>query len=160
MKLRQKLLLFTALWLTMTVLLFQEYIMSKLFQKIDSADTNTVNLPAFINQALKINPSKNPTYKESNRNSITRTPANVLSMLNLKLPNLPVLFINSSKNFKLNKTCAWYPSLSDINYSNVYWQQQGTSNGTYFLYSAFLVSIIHKRRHIVIYIDGSRAVVV
>ncbi|KAG7167339.1 putative Glycosyltransferase family 92-like 6, partial [Homarus americanus] len=55
------------------------------------------------------------------------------------LPNLPL-----SYRKKLNPhvspghvKCARYPSLFDIQFSNIYWQALHTSNGTFYLYNSF-----------------------
>ena len=37
-----------------------------------------------------------------------------------------------------NSTCAKYPSVYDIHFNNIYWQQTDTSNGTFFLYAAYM----------------------
>ena len=37
-----------------------------------------------------------------------------------------------------NTSCAKYPSVYDIHFNNIYWQQTDTSNGTFFLYAAYL----------------------
>jgi hypothetical protein len=64
----------------------------------------------------------------------------LLSELSGQLPNLPVSFLHEArnKNYVLNKTCARSPTLYDIHVSNVYWQEQTTSNGTFYLYGAYL----------------------
>ena len=67
----------------------------------------------------------------------------LLTDLQEQLPNLPLSYLheNKNKNFGLNKTCAKYPSIYDLHISNVYWQEQATSNGTFYLYGAYLVSV-------------------
>ena len=47
---------------------------------------------------------------------------------------LKMIILKNSKN----KTCAKYPSVYDMNFNNIYWQQLETSNGTFFLYAAYL----------------------
>ena len=66
----------------------------------------------------------------------------LLTDLQEQLPNLPLSYLheNKNKNFGLNKTCAKYPTIYDLHISNVYWQEQATSNGTFYLYGAYLVS--------------------
>ena len=73
----------------------------------------------------------------------------LLTDLQEQLPNLPLSYLheNKNKNFGLNKTCAKYPSIYDLHISNVYWQEQATSNGTFYLYGAYLVSA-HFMTHI------------
>lgn len=39
---------------------------------------------------------------------------------------------------KYNETCAIYPTLESLRFSNKYWQVTETSNGTFYLYGAYL----------------------
>jgi len=69
------------------------------------------------------------------------------AILQAKIPNLPLVywFENKNKVRSKNKTCAKYPSVYDMNFNNIYWQQLETSNGTFFLYAAYL-DVRHKNR--------------
>jgi len=60
--------------------------------------------------------------------------------LQAQIPNLPLVywFENKNKARSKNSTCAKYPSVYDIHFNNIYWQQTDTSNGTFFLYGAYL----------------------
>jgi len=59
------------------------------------------------------------------------------------IPNLPLVYWFENKDQlkksgSKNASCAKYPSVYDIHFNNIYWQQTDTSNGTFFLYSAYL----------------------
>ncbi|XP_023326460.1 uncharacterized protein LOC111699919 [Eurytemora carolleeae] len=60
--------------------------------------------------------------------------------LQVQIPNLPLVywFQNRKNNPSKNSSCAKYPSVYDIHFNNIYWQQTDTSNGTFFLYAAYL----------------------
>ena len=63
----------------------------------------------------------------------------LFSELELKLPNLPLVYLNEKKNLsKKNQTCDHFPNIYDINLNNIYWQETDTSNGTFYLYGAYL----------------------
>ena len=62
----------------------------------------------------------------------------VVSELEKELPNLPVLYLYDHKNTNKNKTCGQLPALYDIHFNNQYWQETTTSNGTFYLYGAYL----------------------
>ena len=49
-----------------------------------------------------------------------------------------VFFLDTLFIFSKNSSCAKYPSVYDIHFNNIYWQQTDTSNGTFFLYGAYL----------------------
>ncbi|BES91209.1 DUF23 [Nesidiocoris tenuis] len=62
------------------------------------------------------------------------------SELERKLPSLPLVYLNKHKInnvFQKNESCARFPSLYDIEFNNIYWQSLSTSNGTFYLYSAY-----------------------
>ncbi|CAL4122333.1 unnamed protein product [Meganyctiphanes norvegica] len=54
-------------------------------------------------------------------------------------PNLPVQywFKNRYAGMKYADHCAAFPSLLDVKYNNIYWQYLKTSQGTFYLYSAY-----------------------
>jgi len=61
--------------------------------------------------------------------------------LQAQIPNLPLVYwFENKENRKKSKnsTCAKYPSVYDIHFNNIYWQQTDTSNGTFFLYAAYM----------------------
>ncbi len=60
--------------------------------------------------------------------------------LQARMPNLPLVYWYENKNKQLgrNTSCAQYPGIYDIHFNNIYWQQVDTSNGTFFLYGAYL----------------------
>jgi len=60
--------------------------------------------------------------------------------LQAQIPNLPLVYWFENKNMKRSKnsSCAKYPSVYDIHFNNIYWQQTDTTNGTFFLYGAYL----------------------
>ena len=61
-----------------------------------------------------------------------------------QLPNLPLVYLhaNKGKNWHLQKgnktSCAKFPTLWDLHINNLYWQETETSNGTFYLYGAYL----------------------
>jgi len=73
-------------------------------------------------------------------NSPVKPEPELFSYLQRKLPNLPLSYLHEvkNKNYGLNKTCATYPAIYDLHISNLYWQETTTSNGTFYLYGAYL----------------------
>ena len=61
----------------------------------------------------------------------------LFSWLELKLPNVPVLFW-SERDEAVRQKCGEFPSVLDLHYNNRYWQEVHTSQGTFFLYGAYL----------------------
>ena len=61
----------------------------------------------------------------------------LFSWLELKLPNVPVLFW-SERDAAVRQQCGEFPSVLDLHYNNRYWQEVHTSQGTFFLYGAYL----------------------
>ncbi|XP_069187451.1 uncharacterized protein [Procambarus clarkii] len=55
------------------------------------------------------------------------------------LPNLPPSYLekHNPHPWSGNNKCAQYPPLFDISFNNLYWQVLQTSNGTFYLFSAF-----------------------
>ncbi|XP_063592847.1 uncharacterized protein LOC134769964 [Penaeus indicus] len=54
------------------------------------------------------------------------------------VPNLPSRYwLKKDKGMGMNKTCAKYPSLYQIRFNNGQWQTFDTSNGTFYLFSAY-----------------------
>lgn len=90
----------------------------------------------------------NPVFVNGMSNNITipaeeepkkPLPENVVEEAIAKLPNLPVAFWNKmlGQQLKYNNTCAKFPSILELNYNNVHWQMLPTSNGTFYLLSAY-----------------------
>ncbi|KAK2718444.1 uncharacterized protein LOC136037819 isoform X2 [Artemia franciscana] len=61
------------------------------------------------------------------------------TFLQRKLHNLPYEFYVRFKYhvFSKNHSCSHFPSIYDIKFNNIYWQELITSNGTFFLYGAY-----------------------
>lgn len=56
-----------------------------------------------------------------------------------QLENLPKeYFIGGDLPRSINSTCARFPKYTTIDYNNYYWQMASTSNGTFYLYGAYL----------------------
>ena len=66
--------------------------------------------------------------------------AALASKLQPQMPNLPIVYWQENKNkaMLINSTCAKFPSVFDLHFNNKYWQEGGTSNGTFHLYGAYL----------------------
>ena len=63
----------------------------------------------------------------------------LVSELERKLPNLPLLYLyDQNRHVNKNKTCGRLPALYDIHFNNIYWQETSTTNGTFYLYGAYL----------------------
>jgi hypothetical protein len=57
-----------------------------------------------------------------------------------KLPSLPIAYWNRHKDtpmFYMNESCAKFPSIFDLDFTNIYWQSLHTSNGTFQLLGAY-----------------------
>ena len=86
-----------------------------------------MDVPSVGLQELMIDRSPKKTDKE------------VIKDLQKQLPNLPLVYLADKKGFHYkNKTCAKFPTIYDININNIYWQETDTSNGTFYLYGAYL----------------------
>ena len=76
--------------------------------------------------------------------SIDKSPslseAMIIEDVQKKLPSLPIAYWNRHKNtsmFYKNESCAKYPSVFDLEFRNIYWQNLHTSNGTFQLFGAY-----------------------
>lgn len=58
--------------------------------------------------------------------------------LQTMLPNIPILHWWTNKNKKVSEDCWKIPNILDLHYSNKYWQVKESSNGTFYLYAAYL----------------------
>ncbi|KAF5281779.1 hypothetical protein FQR65_LT14526 [Abscondita terminalis] len=63
------------------------------------------------------------------------------------MPNFPISFWNKNKNKSMgfNSTCANFPTMFHVEFSNVYWQTLRTTNGTFQLYGAYLDNRVSNR---------------
>ena len=64
-----------------------------------------------------------------------------MEKLEKQLPNLPLMYmlLHNRHFHHKNKTCAKFPTIFyDMNFNNVHWQKMDTSNGTFYLYGAYL----------------------
>ena len=52
-------------------------------------------------------------------------------------PNIPILHWWKNKDRKVSDKCWKIPNILDLHYSNKYWQEKRTNNGTFFLYAAY-----------------------
>ena len=76
--------------------------------------------------------------------SIDKSPslseAMIIEEVQKKLPSLPITYWNRHKNrpmFYKNASCAKFPSVFDLEFTNIYWQNLHTSNGTFQLFGAY-----------------------
>jgi len=68
-----------------------------------------------------------------------RSDKEILADLEKQLPNFPLVYLLDKKGYHYkNKTCAKFPTIYDIHVNNMYWQETDTSNGTFYLYGAYL----------------------
>ena len=66
--------------------------------------------------------------------------AMIIEEVQKKLPSLPIAYWNRHKNrpmFYKNESCAKFPSVFDLEFRNIYWQNLHTSNGTFQLFGAY-----------------------
>jgi len=80
--------------------------------------------------------------------------------LQARMPNLPLVYWYQNKNKQLgrNTSCAQYPGIYDIHFNNIYWQQVDTSNGTFFLYGAYLDVREGSMKEMTMRMDGMRMI--
>lgn len=81
---------------------------------------------------LELEPSidKSPSLSE----------AMIVEEVQKKLPSLPIVYWNRHKDrpmFYKNESCAKFPSIFDLEFSNIYWQNLDTTNGTFQLFGAY-----------------------
>ena len=84
-------------------------------------------------------------YLSAKDNWANQSPSEETSLVKLlesQVPSLPLAFwqenIAKWDELGLNRSCARIPNLLDLHHNNLYWQQVLTSNGTLFLYGAYL----------------------
>ena len=57
------------------------------------------------------------------------------------MPNLPIVYWQENKKKKVpknNTSCTKYPDIYDLHFNNKYWQVLESSNGSFYLYGAYL----------------------
>lgn len=88
----------------------------------ETIEVNIMEAEPYIDRSPKLNESQ------------------LTARLQARMPNLPLVYWYENKNKQLgrNTSCAQYPGVYDIHFNNIYWQQVDTSNGTFFLYGAYL----------------------
>ncbi|CAL4066825.1 unnamed protein product [Meganyctiphanes norvegica] len=69
----------------------------------------------------------------------TPSELDLANQIQKNVPNLPIIYWQKyrGKLMKMNRTCAKFPSLYDINYNNMYWQILKSSNWSFYLYGAY-----------------------
>ena len=63
---------------------------------------------------------------------------NLVSWLQWKMPSAPVLFWKEKERGRRRSRCGEFPSILDVHYNNRHWQETRTSQGMFYLYSAYL----------------------
>ena len=63
---------------------------------------------------------------------------NLVSWLQWKMPSAPVLFWKEGGRGRGRSRCGEFPSILDVHYNNRHWQETRTSQGMFYLYSAYL----------------------
>ncbi|PSN43298.1 hypothetical protein C0J52_21514 [Blattella germanica] len=94
----------------------------------ETTATTTHPSPAVLD--LEPNIDKSPVPSE----------AKIVEEVQKNFPSLPIAYWKRHKNkpmFYKNNTCAKYPSIFDLEFSNVYWQNLHTTNGTFQLFGAY-----------------------
>ena len=65
----------------------------------------------------------------------------LVKKLQPQMPNLPLVYWQEKKKKKVPKNytgCTKFPDIFDLHFNNKYWQVTETSNGTFYLYGAYL----------------------
>jgi len=65
----------------------------------------------------------------------------LVKKLQPQMPNLPLVYWQEKKKKKVPKNytgCTKFPDMFDLHFNNKYWQVTETSNGTFYLYGAYL----------------------
>ncbi|XP_042856366.1 uncharacterized protein LOC122242976 [Penaeus japonicus] len=77
--------------------------------------------------------------RQAYTNSLTMTPEEIIKDMEKKSRNLPIAFVERKRNkiMQMTQNCARFPSVYDIQYNNMYWQQLITSKGALYLYGAY-----------------------
>jgi len=99
-----------------------------LLQKL--GDPQTSHIEAHLLFDLEPSIDKSPSLSE----------AMIIEEVQKKLPSLPIAYWNRHKGspmFYKNESCAKFPSVFDLEFTNIYWQNLYTSNGTFQLFGAY-----------------------
>ena len=99
-----------------------------LLQKL--GDPQTPHIETHLLFDLEPNIDKSPSLSE----------AMIIEEVQKKLPSLPIAYWNRHKGrpmFYKNASCAKFPSVFDLEFTNIYWQNLYTSNGTFQLFGAY-----------------------
>ena len=154
----RRLVVFTSIWTCLCFLFFKVYYgknsfegsvvripnsvlnSRELLQQEMVTKANQIRLDSTIS-SLSFNPPL--ALRSLDKLQIDRSPKKsdkeVLRDLERQLPNFPLLYLLDKKGYHYkNKTCAKFPTIYDININNIYWQETDTSNGTFYLYGAYL----------------------
>ena len=108
-----------------------------LLQKI----LETKSPPVQITTEMVVNATTefNPMEAEPFVDKFQLSEQDIANQIQEKIPNFPIKFWQKYKGKLLakNKTCAKYPNYYDVSFNNIYWQALKTTNGTFYLYSAY-----------------------
>merc|ERR1712241_89105 len=142
----RRLVIFTFLWTCLCLVFFKVY-----YHHHEGSEFNNVlNTRELLQQEMVTKSSARdstsflpPLQANLEELMIDRSPKRsdkeILADLEKQLPNLPLVYLLDKKGFHYkNKTCAKFPTIYDININNIYWQETDTSNGTFYLYGAYL----------------------
>ena len=113
----------------------------RLLQKLDDPRTPHMEATQIASQSplsaahllFDLEPSidKSPSLSE----------AMIIEEVQKQLPSLPIAYWNRHKTdsnmFYKNESCAKFPSVFDLEFRNIYWQNLHTSNGTFQLFGAY-----------------------
>ena len=142
----RRLVLFTVAWTFVCLVFFKVY-----YHHNDPHDYNVLNTRELLQQEMvtragRLRDSTSflpPIHANLEELMIDRSPKRsdkeVLAELEKQLPNFPLTYLLDKKGYHYkNKTCAKFPTIYDIHVNNMYWQETDTSNGTFYLYGAYL----------------------
>ena len=146
---------FLVLWTCLCWLVFKISSDDHLLDQTSQEERININTRELLGKTMQgkvestPNPSGSTTEGDENNYveavpSIDRSPklneTDLVNKLQPQMPNLPIVYWQQNKNKKLskNKTCAKYPDIYDLHFNNKYWQVTETSNGTFYLYGAYL----------------------
>ncbi|XP_055389134.1 uncharacterized protein LOC129618425 [Condylostylus longicornis] len=125
------------------ILLQKNSAFNKYFLDIISTTTSTISTTSSISSSI-INIGH--SYDSSEILIDNRPPLDedqVIKDVETRLPSLPIAYWNKNKNFLQQKSaqknikCAKYPSIYELEFNNIYWQTQHTTNGTFQLFGAY-----------------------
>jgi hypothetical protein len=149
---------FTILWTCLCFVLFRIFANedSAMLVQLPDSILNTRELlqNEMVTKARKestISLPANPLGELMYDRSPKKTDKELVADLEKQLPNFPLVYLLDKKGYHYkNKTCAKFPTIYDINVNNIYWQETDTSNGTFYLYGAYL-DVRKNNRLVLIY---------